>query len=69
MKNPLTLDQARDAYHRAYSRTNSPPGLPIAPRCYINASGLWVLRDDRGFLAYVSPRGHVLNHRFQGVQR
>jgi len=67
MKNPLTLDQARDAYHRAYSRTDSPPGLPIATHCYTNGSGLWVLRDDRGFLAYVSPQDRVLDHRFQGV--
>ncbi|CAH1745644.1 protein of unknown function [Thauera humireducens] len=56
----LTYDEALSAYFTAI------PGA-MQPSCggsYQDKRGRWVLRNVRGFLAYVTTRGVVLDQRF-----
>lgn len=59
----LTYDEALSAYFGA---------IPDAmqPSCggsYLDKRGCWVLRNVRGFLAYVTTRGRVLDRSFRDV--
>lgn len=60
----LTYDAALAAYFDAI------PGA-MQPGCrnsYQDKSGRWVLRNVRGFLAFVTTRGRVLDHNFRTVE-
>jgi len=64
-----TLDQAIEIYMDALESAYGTTVGVVWPANYSNMdkNGRWTLRNIKGFLAYVTSRGKVLDSRFQQI--
>ena len=66
----MTFDQAQEAFINAVEQQNYGMGRVMLPSKAISnqdKNGRWILRNCRGFLAYVTSTGKVLDEKCQRI--